>query len=79
MIEQPCIMMRPGTYKYVYIHHYEDQLFDLAEDSGEWHNLIGDPAHAKVAAAMRSRILARFDPDAIKARVDESYRRRMVI
>jgi choline-sulfatase len=79
MVEAPCIMLRRGPYKYVYIHGYEDQLFNLATDPDEWHNLVADPEFADVALAMRSHILETFDPDAIQGRVMRSYRRRMLI
>lgn len=79
MVQAPCFMLRRGDYKYVYIHGYADQLFDLAEDPGEWVNLVNDPAYTEVTREMRERILSVFDPDEIKARVDESIRRRRVI
>jgi choline-sulfatase len=79
MVEAPCIMLRRGCFKYVYIHGYQDQLFDLDADPGEWHNLVDAPVYAEVAAQMRGRILEVFDPDAIQARVMASYRRRMVV
>jgi choline-sulfatase len=79
MVEAPCIMLRRGRFKHVYIHGYRDQLFDLDADPGEWHNLVDDPAHAEVAASMRGRILEVFDPDDIHARVMASYHRRMVV
>jgi choline-sulfatase len=78
-VKAPSIMLRRGDYKYVYIHGYDDQLFDLAQDPGEWDNLVDDPDHTDTAAAMRRKILRTFDPDEIQARVQESYRRRMLI
>ncbi|MEZ4675885.1 MAG: hypothetical protein R2932_16795 [Caldilineaceae bacterium] len=41
----PCIMARQGDYKYNYIHGHAPQLFDLAADPGEWHNLATDPKY----------------------------------
>jgi choline-sulfatase len=79
MIEAPCLMLRRGPYKYVYIHGYKDQLFNLAEDPDEWHNLVDDPAFAQTASELKARILEKFDPDEIHARVMDSFHRRMLI
>lgn len=79
MIEAPCVMLRCGRFKYVYIHGYEDQLFDLGEDPGEWHNLIQVPDYLDVAQQMQSRILDVVDPEDVAARVEASYHRRMLI
>jgi choline-sulfatase len=79
MVEAPCVMLRQDRFKYVYIHGYEDQLFDLIEDPGEWHNLVSDPDHAEIGQSMKSRILEVVDPDEVAARVEASYQRRMMI
>ena len=75
----PCIMSRHGQYKYNYIHSYDDQLFDLNADPGEWHNLANDPSHKTTAMHMRNLILDRFDPDSMAAEnLDSLYRRRLI-
>lgn len=75
----PCIMVRQDRYKYNYIHGYDDQLFDLEADPGEWNNLVDDPAHRQTAAALRRLILDRFDPEAIgRANLESLYRRRLI-
>jgi choline-sulfatase len=79
MVEAPCVMLRRGRFKYVYIHGYDDQLFDLEEDPGEWHNLVQDPAYTEVSTQMRTRILEIVDPDDVAARVEDSYHRRLLI
>lgn len=75
----PCFMAREGRYKYVYIHGYESQLFDLAVDPGEWRNLAGLPDFANVEAYLKGLILTHFDPEAIERAVSESVRRRWLI
>jgi choline-sulfatase len=72
-------MVRQGRYKYIYIHGWGSQLFDLVADPGEWHNLAGQPALQAVEAALHARILAQFDPDAITADAEASVARRVVI
>lgn len=78
-VGMPCIMARRGTYKYNYFHGYEPQLFDLAQDPGEWHNLAADPAHAGVADELRTGILEQFDPERMAADNLASLRRRELI
>jgi len=55
-------MLRDGRWKYVYFHEHPDQLFDLSADPGETVDLIADPRYAAVAATLRARILADWDP-----------------
>ncbi|MBD3307251.1 choline-sulfatase [candidate division KSB3 bacterium] len=75
----PCFMIRQGSYKYVSIHGYESQLFDLEADPGEWHTLSGNPAYQEIEAALHARVLEQFDPDAIDAAVTASIRKRELI
>ena len=75
----PCFMIRRGAFKYVYIHGYDSQLFDLEADPGEWHNLAGQPEYREVEAQLKARILEQFDPDAIDQAVTESVRKRTLI
>jgi choline-sulfatase len=75
----PCFMARKGQYKYVHVHSYDTQLFDLKADPGEWNNLSGNPDHTDVEAHLRSCILDTFDPEAIaQANLDSLYRRQLV-
>lgn len=78
-VKEPCFMVRQGDYKYVHIHNHRGQLFDLAADPGEWHNLLGQPNVAEVEARLRELVLAQFDPVAIKADAELSVRRREII
>jgi choline-sulfatase len=75
----PCIMVRQGRYKYIYVHGHDAQLFDLEADPGEWHNLVGREEYAEVEAKLRGLILDRFDPEAIELDVRESIARRRLI
>ncbi len=75
----PCFMVRQGAWKYVYLHGYETQLFDLESDPGEWHNLAGQPEYAALESHLKGLILSRFDPDAIDAAVAASIRRRWLV
>jgi choline-sulfatase len=78
-VHAPCFMVRRGPYKYIYIHGYDGQLFDLAADPDEWHNLAGRPEHAALEAELRGLILGQFDPVAIEAAGRASVQRRDLI
>lgn len=58
---QPVRSVIQGPYKLVINLHYTDELYDLAEDPGEVHNLIADPDHAPVRDALHDRLLAWMD------------------
>ena len=55
-VTAPCLMIRKGDFKYVYIHGHEGQLFNLRLDPGEWHNLAASAAHHDIAASLRQRL-----------------------
>jgi len=75
----PCFMVRKRQFKYIYIHGYESQLFDLEADPGEWHNLVGEPEYKKIEEQLRVRILDLFDPDAVDKAVMESVQKRALV
>jgi choline-sulfatase len=75
----PCFMVRKGKYKYVYIHGYENQLFDLESDPGEWSNLVGNSNYSELIKELEGLILTHFDPDHIESRISESVRKRHLI
>jgi len=78
-VGMPCIMARQGQFKYTYIHGFEPQLFDLANDPGEWQNLANDSASQSVATALRQAILAEFDPAAmVEENLASLYRRALI-
>ena len=61
-------MIRVGSYKYVHYAHYAPQLFDLASDPEELHDLAGDTAHAGVLAQCSDALHAMLDPAEVDAR-----------
>lgn len=76
---EPCRMIRRGKYKYVYLHKYGGQLFDLEKDPRELHDLSGCPQHAAIEANLRAALLHDWDPEEVKARVLASQRRRLFL
>jgi choline-sulfatase len=67
-IMRPCVMVRHGDWKYIYVHRSPPQLFNLASDPGEWRNRAGDPAAAEVERALHDVVAGgRFDLARIEA------------
>jgi arylsulfatase A-like enzyme len=52
-----AIMCRTAEYKYVRRLYEQDELYDLRSDPRELVNLVDDPAHAPVLAALKERLL----------------------
>ena len=50
-------MVRTRCWKYAYIPHDLDELYDLKTDPAEMDNLINDPEHADVLDEMRARLI----------------------
>jgi arylsulfatase A-like enzyme len=65
-------MVRTHGAKYVYSPHGTDELYDLAADPHELHNVAEEPAYAALATELRSRLVewmsATDDPLAVWAR-----------
>lgn len=75
----PCFMVREGVYKYIYIHGYDELLFDLENDPGEWRNLATEAEHAENVRKLRGRILEKFDPDAIDRAISKNIPKKLLI
>ncbi|NED96644.1 choline-sulfatase [Phytoactinopolyspora alkaliphila] len=78
-VRAACFMVRAGDHKYIYIDGHGTQLFDLANDPDERHDLSGHPEAAAVETRLHSLLTGRFDIDGINAGAAESVRRRTLI
>ncbi|RPI84829.1 MAG: choline-sulfatase [Chloroflexi bacterium] len=78
-VKGPSFMVRRGKYKFIYIHEFGRQLFDLESDPGEWHNLSGQTAVKDIEAELEASILAHFDPEQLAEAGRVSVQRRLVI
>lgn len=75
----PMAMLRQGYLKLNYVHGADPELFDLATDPHELHDVSADPAYERAGADLRSQLLARWDPDRLDTVVRRSQRERMLI
>jgi hypothetical protein len=62
-------MLRQGRWKLNYYHGYDPQLFDLEADPAEQDDLGTSRAHATVRQGMLHRLLADWDPEAVRRRM----------
>lgn len=75
----PIRALVQGPHKFIGVGGEADQLYDLARDPGEWHNLAADPAHADTARTLRARLYRDWDPATMEAAALASQRRRLFL
>jgi choline-sulfatase len=75
----PCFMVRQGPYKLIEVHGHGHQLFNLADDPDERHDLIASGRHRDVADELLGALHQHFDPDDIERRIRASLARRRVV
>ena len=62
----PARMLRKGSWKCIYYHNEEPELFNLDEDPQEMNNLAQDPKCKTILAKMLSDILSNWNPDELQ-------------
>jgi choline-sulfatase len=72
-------MIRRGDYKLNVVPGFEPELFNLAEDPGEWHDLAGDRAHRAIREALTAVAMDGWDPDRCNEARWQSEERRLAI
>lgn len=60
--------IRKGDWKYIHVTWYEDLLFNVKEDPGEFHNRINDPGTKTVQQEMLDILHAQVDPEEVTIR-----------
>jgi choline-sulfatase len=78
-VHAPCFMVREGKYKYIYVHGYEELIYNLSKDPEEMHNHIGDPKLSHIVSRLKGRILDEFDPNDVSKNALISQRNRKYI
>ncbi|MSP13212.1 MAG: DUF4976 domain-containing protein [Chloroflexi bacterium] len=75
----PMAMLRQGRYKLNYSLGDPPELYDLAADPGEFHDLGQDGAHAAVVEELIRQLLAHWDPFELEKQVRQSQQDRLLI
>ena len=78
-VTTPCLMVRKGKFKYIYVHNGETQLFNMQEDPEEWNNISGQAEYRSIEEEFRSLIFTHFDPEKIDQDTQESSEKRWLI
>ena len=73
----PLLMVRRGSHKYIYGEEDPPQLYNLESDPNELDNLAGSCAVADIEKALQGEVFETWDPQALRAAVLESQRRRL--
>ncbi len=72
----PCMMIRRGRYKYIHSDPDPVQLYDLATDPDERHNLAGNTEVADVERDFADEIRSRWDSETLRREVITDQKRR---
>ncbi len=78
-VHAPCYMVRKGDYKYIYVHEYEERLYNLATDPDEFFNLITEPELSDVIVELKEEIFRNFNPENTREVALESQKKRKFI
>jgi choline-sulfatase len=65
-------LIRKGDWKYIHFSWYDDLLFNVAEDPGEFNNLIDKPETAAVQAELKNILYSLVDPEEVTMRAFEA-------
>lgn len=61
-------MIRKGDWKYIHFSWYNDLLFNVARDPGEFNNLIDKPETATIQAELKGILFSLVDPEKVTLR-----------
>lgn len=61
-------MIRKGNWKYIHFTWYDDLLFNIADDPGEFNNLINDPSTAEIQSELKEILHSLVDPEEVTIR-----------
>lgn len=75
----PILMVRRGNFKYIHCDTDPPQLFDIASDPAELHNLAGSTQYVDIAAGFATEVAARWDSTKIRDDVLATQRQRHAV
>jgi choline-sulfatase len=75
----PLLMIRRGSFKFIYSQQDPALLFDVKQDPDERQNLASSPEHQTLVAGFMAEIAQRWDLTALHAQVLASQRRRRFV
>ena len=75
----PGRMLRKGSWKCMYYHGEEPELYNLAEDPGETSDRSRDPECKPILDRMLAEILSDWDPAELQADMDRSIAKRAFV
>ena len=78
-VERPMAMVRKGRYKFNYSLGDPPELYDIAEDPGEFRNLANDEAYQAICRELETQLLAEWDPVEIEKQVRASQKARILV
>ena len=78
-VARPMAMLRQGRYKFNYSLGDAPELYDIAEDPGEFHNLADEPAYQAIREELEAQLLEDWNPIEIERQVRESQKARILI
>ena len=73
-------MIRRGPWKLNYYHGYDrPQLFNLEEDSREWHDLGGDSAYSEIRHELLAEVLKGWSGEGVFRRAETAAHDRQIL
>ena len=78
-VQRPMAMLRKAQYKFNYSLGDPPELYDIAEDPGEFQNLAHNEAYQAMCRELEAQLLANWDPVEIEKQVRASQKARLLI
>lgn len=75
----PVVMIRQGSYKYIYCDEDPEQLYNLENDPNEMHNLAGQAEYEDLRQSFHTQVTQKWDTRALREQVVASQRQRRLV